>query len=43
LKNNALEKTKFDSDNAILDWRIANNLLERKKLELEAGVSNITN
>jgi hypothetical protein len=24
----------FDSDNAILDWRIANNLLERKRLEL---------
>lgn len=42
LKNNALEKTKFDSDNAILDWRIANNLLERKKLELEAGVSNMS-
>lgn len=42
LKNNALEKKKFDSDNAILDWRIANNLLERKKLELEAGVSNMS-
>nr|WP_314369283.1 hypothetical protein [uncultured Acinetobacter sp.] len=42
LKNDALEKTKFDSDNAILDWRIANNLLERKKLELEAGVSNMS-
>lgn len=34
LKNNALEKMQFDSDNAILDWRIANNLLERKRLEL---------
>ncbi|ENW08005.1 hypothetical protein [Acinetobacter beijerinckii] len=42
LKNNALEKTKFDSDNAILDWRIANNLLERNKLELESGVSNMS-
>lgn len=42
LKNNALEKKKFDSDNAILDWRIANNLLERKKLELEDGVSNMS-
>lgn len=42
LKNDALEKTKFDSDNAILDWRIANNLLQRKKLELEDGVDNLS-
>jgi len=42
LKNNALEKTQFDSDNAILDWRIANNLLQRKQLELEGGVDNLS-
>ena len=42
LKNDALEKTKFDSDNAILDWRIANNLLQRKQLELEGGVDNLS-
>ena len=42
LKNNALEKTQFDSDNAILDWRIANNLLQCKKLELESGVDNLS-
>lgn len=42
LKNDALEKTKFDSDNAILDWRIANNLLEREKIELEDGTNKLS-
>jgi hypothetical protein len=41
-RREALEKTKFDSDNAILDWRIANNLLERKKLELEDGTNKLS-
>ncbi|WP_228277401.1 hypothetical protein [Acinetobacter haemolyticus] len=34
LRQAALHKTQLDSDNAILEWRIANSMLERKKLDL---------
>lgn len=33
-KQLAVDKAKIEFDNLIADWRVANNLLERKKLEL---------